>query len=89
MIELATISIAIRVASAILLLWGVSVAVRRHRLFWPFLPLVLYFIGISAMASAEFYEIFVNQLQIIFDSIFLLFYVLTLIVVLVLIKKSV
>lgn len=88
MIELTDISIAIRVASAILLLWSMSLAVRHHRLFWPFIPLILYFIGISAMASAEFYEIFVNQLQVIFDSIFLIFYMLTLVVILMLIRKS-
>lgn len=78
----------IRIASSIILLWGVSLAIRRHRLFWPFFPLIIYFIGISGTASAEFYKIFIHQLQIIFDSIFLIFYIWTLVVILLLIKKK-
>lgn len=87
MIEGITISLIIRVATSIILLWGTSLAIRRSGLFWPFLPLIVYFIGLSGSASAEFYEIFNNQLQVIFDTIFLVFYIWMLVVVLQLIKK--
>lgn len=87
MIEGITILLILRVATSIILLWGTSLAIRRSGLFWPFFPLIIYFIGISGTASAEFYEVFNNQLQAVFDSIFLIFYIWTLVVILLLIKK--
>lgn len=88
MIEDISLGLLFRIASAIIVLWGASVAMRRLGTIWPFLPLFVYFIGLAATAAAEFYEIFITDLQTVFDAIFLIFYIWIFIVMIMLARKN-
>lgn len=87
MIEGITLQLVIRIVTAIIVLWFASVHIRNHKIIWPYAPIFIYFVALAATAASEFYEIFNSQLQIIFDAVFLVFYIWTLVVILRLIKK--
>ncbi len=88
MIEGITLQLILRISAAILMLWFMSLAIRRSRMIWPFLPLFIYFIALCAAASAEFYEVFNTDLQALSDAVFLIFYVWMLAVLIRIIKRT-
>lgn len=88
MIENITVQLAIRIVAAIIVLWFASIAIRREGVVWPFAPLFVYFVALDSTAAAEFYEIFSTDLQTIFDTMFLIFYIWLLAVVIAIVRRS-
>lgn len=88
MIEGITLQLVIRIVAAIIVLWFTSVHIREHKIIWPYVPLFIYFVALTATAAAEFYEIFSTDLQTIFDALFLVFYIWLLLVIIALLRKN-
>ncbi|KKU86790.1 MAG: hypothetical protein UY16_C0048G0005 [Candidatus Gottesmanbacteria bacterium GW2011_GWA2_47_9] len=88
MIEGITLQLILRISAAILMLWFVSLSIRRTRIMWPFLPLFIYFLALCTTASAEFYEVFNTDLQALSDAVFLIFYIWMLAVLIRIIKRT-
>lgn len=88
MIEEIPVSTALRVVAAVLVLWFTSVHIREHKIIWPYAPLFIYFTALATTASAEFYGIFITDIQTIFDAMFLVFYIWLLVVITVVVRKN-
>lgn len=88
MIEGITLQLVIRIVAAVIVLWFASVHIREHKVMWPYVPLFIYFTALASTASAEFYGIFITDLQTIFDALFLVFYIWLLLVIVALLRKN-